>query len=174
MCDIITKSVTVFNTDLRHISKICQITNDQLKYTTIIHFTMSPRVEKEHEPGGTRSVASVRTSPRPYNFHPCHHLCPPQTVSVPSMSTASGIRAIVVKAVGRNLPQNTLNGQRTSLNTQNVLGRAGFRNSVSSVCREMHRRKRSFWRRTQSSQSLCDSLWQRTRLFCCRIYSYGD
>ena len=50
---------------------------------------------------------------------------------------ASGIRAIVVKAVGQNLPQNTLNGQRPSLNTQNVLGRAGSRNSVSSVCREM-------------------------------------
>ena len=73
------------------------------------------------------------------------------------MSAASGIRAIVVKAVGRNLPQNTLNGQRPSLNTQNVLGRAGARNSVSSVCREMRRRKRRFRRRTQSSQSLCDS-----------------
>ena len=56
---------------------------------------------------------------------------------VSSVSATDGIRAIVVKVVGRNLPQNTLNGQRPSLNTQNVLGRAGFRNSVSSVCREM-------------------------------------
>ena len=160
----------MFNTDLRHISKICQIRNNRLVYAIIIHFTMSPRVKKSMSREG-------RAPSRPF--------APPlgRTISIPAIICVrrkrypchrGKIRAIVGKTVGRNLPQNTLNGQRPSLNTLNVLGRAGFQNSVSSVCREMRRRKRSFWRTTQSSQSLCDPLWKRTRLFCFRIYSYGD
>ena len=79
---------------------------------------------------------------------PSRPFAPPlgRTISIPAIICVrrkrypchrGKIRAIVGKAVGRNLPQNTLNGQRPSLNTQNVLGRAGSRNSVSSVCREM-------------------------------------
>ena len=63
------------------------------------------------------------------------------------------IRAIVGKAVGRNLPQNTLNGQRPSLNTQNVLGACRVpKFSVFSVPRDAPWTGRSMPRRQEVAQ----------------------
>ena len=164
MCDIITKFVTVFNTDLRHIFKICQIRNNLLVYAIIIHFTMSPRVKKSMSREG-------RAPSRPF-APPLGRTISIAVISIPAIICVrrkryphhcgkskrhlfhcGKIRAIVGKAVGRNLPQNTLNGQRPSLNTQNVLGACRVpKFSVFSVPRDAPWTGRSIPHRQEAAQ----------------------